>query len=811
MHIQTTHSHTFGDSPWNETTPNEASRDMGSSARCGFHQRGWSRERNSQKEKKMMIKRRFWRPLLCLLAILAGCNGEAPEPVCIPGTQAKCECEGVYKECKGDASGFTECDCPESGPGNPSATEGGPECPLGSPCGGRVEELLQSADSCLVGDAVSFDDIICDVEVAEDAGLTYRFSNGVVMESQPPLAFSWKGQKGTECVAYETDLASGKTTYTISGETFGIASAATGGENYVCQWFCPDGAEEESLVSPECAQACAQPANTSWTKLGTLCEFNLDPGTSGGENGNDPVLEECVPDCFFGKKQCGDDGCGGSCGTCDEDEVCKVFSEYESECLPKGDLDEDGVFEPSDNCPELFNPEQDDRDEDGVGNACDNCGWEANPGQEDMDEDGVGDLCDSDWMDSDGDGVVDAQDNCPENFNSGQTDFDADGVGDSCDKDYCYYTSVLFCEVSAEPGQGQNSTNSPGCVESPAPGCNECPCEACVCEQSVYCCEIAWDSSCVNLCASSCGGECDTEEPEPETVQCLEISEVPTLDEAIQDGSCAGRCNGFSGSCSCYEDCGKYAWDQCCPDRQEMCDCIKDSDNDGVFDKSDNCPDTLNPEQTDANQDGLGDACDPDMQDTDKDGVLDGMDNCIEEVNPDQLDSDDDTVGDACDPDYCFVDLEAAKTGCLAAVMGLCEGASVCLSKLGPEKVVAAGDGKLGGKIAFNTAKTLLAGFCPIIADQSSVDDFCEAFVQSNCPGFRVSYLAINSPDKITQCIGGVIDAICDPPIMTALYEIVKTIYDGETIDPNDILMTDNLEEALNACAGQTVDEPESE
>jgi hypothetical protein len=35
-----------------------------------------------------------------------------------------------------------------------------------------------------------------------------------------------------------------------------------------------------------------------------------------------------------------------------------------------------------------------------------------------------------------------------------------------------------------------------------------------------------------------------------------------------------------------------------------------DGDADGVLDESDNCPDSWNPEQTDVDQDGMGDACD---------------------------------------------------------------------------------------------------------------------------------------------------------------------------------------------------------
>ena len=39
----------------------------------------------------------------------------------------------------------------------------------------------------------------------------------------------------------------------------------------------------------------------------------------------------------------------------------------------------------------------------------------------------------------------------------------------------------------------------------------------------------------------------------------------------------------------------------------------------------------------------------PDQSDTDSDGVGDACDNCVEEQNPGQEDSDKDGIGDACE------------------------------------------------------------------------------------------------------------------------------------------------------------------
>lgn len=75
-----------------------------------------------------------------------------------------------------------------------------------------------------------------------------------------------------------------------------------------------------------------------------------------------------------------------------------------------------------------------------------------------------------------------------------------------------------------------------------------------------------------------------------------------------------------------------------------------DSDQDGIPDVCDNCPNDPNPDQSDSNADDIGDACDPIMgSDADGDGHLDVCDNCPDVPNPDQSESDGDGIADACD------------------------------------------------------------------------------------------------------------------------------------------------------------------
>ncbi len=63
--------------------------------------------------------------------------------------------------------------------------------------------------------------------------------------------------------------------------------------------------------------------------------------------------------------------------------------------VPTGvdDIDDDFVPDLIDNCPYIYNPQQEDGDKDHIGDACDNCPLVANMNQKDSDRDGKGDAC----------------------------------------------------------------------------------------------------------------------------------------------------------------------------------------------------------------------------------------------------------------------------------------------------------------------------------------------------------------------------------------------------------------------------------
>ena len=163
--------------------------------------------------------------------------------------------------------------------------------------------------------------------------------------------------------------------------------------------------------------------------------------------------------------------------------------------------------------------------------------------------------------------------------------------------------------------------------------------------------------------------DCITRNCDVENGVCIEKEELcrnNRLDPEEADIDCGGPCPRceIGKKCRTHEDCliGAECVDGICKLKPQ------DKDRDGIYDEHDNCPNVRNPDQKDSDNDGTGDACDPDddndnlpdsweekyydcktCADPEKDDDNDGLTNFEEHkagTNPLNIDSDGDGVDD---------------------------------------------------------------------------------------------------------------------------------------------------------------------
>jgi hypothetical protein len=269
-------------------------------------------------------------------------------------------------------------------------------------------------------------------------------------------------------------------------------------------------------------------------------------------------------------------------------------------------VDGDGVPQATDKCPTVYDPAQTDADGDGSGPLCDNCPGLANPGQEDTDADGIGDVCDFDDVDKDG--VANDIDNCPDVYNPFQAPGN-NGDGVACD-------SQVDRDNDSVQDRNDNCVRTPNNNQANADGDrlgNAC------------------DGDCTGAAAAlATGGVCNR----TNTTICTVDANCPIT------GSCsvnqATVCT-TGANCPSGQTCVGISQEVCVRDtvtNSGTCSVVTDDyDLDQITDSIDNCTTVSNPaiipnttQQADADQDGLGDQCDPaGTLDDDRDGAPDDL------------------------------------------------------------------------------------------------------------------------------------------------------------------------------------------
>ena len=291
-------------------------------------------------------------------------------------------------------------------------------------------------------------------------------------------------------------------------------------------------------------------------------------------------------------------------------------------------------------------------------------------------------------IDSDNDGIADGNDNCPNNFNPNQADSDNDGIGNACDTANPPVDNppvdnppaggtCLNVNNSAGGWQhlklGVNPNNLWGPQVSPAAG------KTTLSLTITAISSVEWNrlqivpqsdpsrgsvtlGSYTNVGASSTANiNIPLSDFPANAFSNISLISAPFSNGAAPFEICIERIEFTGGSGSPFVWFGgpnnlnpsiSTEWDTSLTNdgNNGGGPAPTDSDNDGIPDSSDNCPNNPNANQSDSDGDGIGDACDVVAPtDSDGDGRPDSSDNCPFVSNPSQSDSDGDGIGDACD------------------------------------------------------------------------------------------------------------------------------------------------------------------
>ncbi len=230
-------------------------------------------------------------------------------------------------------------------------------------------------------------------------------------------------------------------------------------------------------------------------------------------------------------------------------------------------------------------------------------------------------------IDTDNDGIPDSEDNCPEVFNEFQLDYNQNGIGDVCESLTCEEMDGVSSYINASCESDSDCSyfgyfgdysysNGEGWLHSCCYGvamnsgyASEyfssynfiwgCVDNYMICDME---CEVIVYGACVNNtcavieCPLDCNGDCNGTAFIDDCENCV--------------GGNTGLEENYAMDCAgvCFGDAMLDMNGECCGGSTGI-ECVIDTDNDGISDNEDNCPDVFNEFQLDYNQNGIGDVC----------------------------------------------------------------------------------------------------------------------------------------------------------------------------------------------------------